>query len=289
MLNPSPDYVELDDIYKVVAYIYHEKNERRERESTFSHLSEASGFLAAQCSKPNPDLISITSSLCRTLGWYFPLLAKARIRSAEGLIFRKFPSVCPYCMKVPHDPTTCKLNPNEKVNYNELRHFYDKNWITKPHGLDAWQAMFQMIYPRQPNVNSSSPARLFQELGELAEAVRVIDVYPNYFLSEAADVFTYLMGIANELSGHIVVSNPDAPPFSLEHEFVRRFPGACSQCNSSICICPHLPEATIGRSAKELRIANGENLFTSSTELYSEGAHKQRIIRETLIRKYQHL
>lgn len=284
-MNHLHDYFELDDVYKMVAYIYHEKNEKRDREATFCHLIEASGILAAQCSKEKPDLNEVTSSLCRVLGWFFPLLARARVRSAEELIFRKFPRVCPYCRKSPHDPGSCKLNPREEIDYEELRELFNSNWGTKPRGLDAWQAMFQSIYPRGPDIKSPSPSRLFHELGELAEALRVIDVYPNYFLSEAADVFTYLMGIANELSGHISATVPNATPFSLEREFLQRFPGFCSQCKSSICICPHLPIDTVGRSAKELKIDKGEQLFTSSTELYLEGALKQRIVRDALIGK----
>jgi hypothetical protein len=40
-------------------------------------------------------------------------------------------------------------------------------------------------------------ARLYEELAELAEAVRVFPSVPGYFLSEASDVFAWLMKVQN--------------------------------------------------------------------------------------------
>jgi NTP pyrophosphatase (non-canonical NTP hydrolase) len=42
--------------------------------------------------------------------------------------------------------------------------------------------------------------RLSEELGELAEAIRVLPVAPQYFVSEAPDVFAWLMGFANQFA-----------------------------------------------------------------------------------------
>jgi hypothetical protein len=60
-------------------------------------------------------------------------------------------------------------------------------------GLNEWQLMFQEIYPRESDDRWRSTIGLFEELGELAEAIRVFDKYPMYFLGEAADIFSYLM------------------------------------------------------------------------------------------------
>jgi len=50
-------------------------------------------------------------------------------------------------------------------------------------------------YPREADDRARSTIGLFEELGEIAEAIRVFEKYPMYFLGEAADIFSYLMGI----------------------------------------------------------------------------------------------
>jgi hypothetical protein len=99
---------------------------------------------------------------------------------------------------------------------------------------------------------------LFEELGELAEAIRVFDRYPKYFAGEAADVFSYLMGLANEYS---LQQKRENRHFSLEEEFIKRYPGLCLQCGYGVCVCPLVPKSTVGRMAKELDVETTENLF----------------------------
>ena len=137
--------------------------------------------------------------------------------------------------------------------------------------------MFNRIYPRNLNEIGRSTIGLMEELGELAEAVRVFDAHPHYFLGEAADTFTYIMGIANE---HQMREAQEDRNFSFEREFLSRYPGLCTQCGSRVCICPAIPAATVGRMAKELDIRNDEILFVSdSREFISEG---QRVAQAAL-------
>ncbi len=63
---------------------------------------------------------------------------------------------------------------------------------------------------------------MFEEVGELCEAVRVFDRYPKYFAGEAADVFSYLMGLANE---HALIDQQNDRTFNLEDEIIKRYPG----------------------------------------------------------------
>jgi hypothetical protein len=86
----------------------------------------------------------------------------------------------------------------------------------------------------------------------LAEAIRVFDRYPKYLAGEAADVFSYLMGVANEQA--LRRARDNEPEFSLETEFLKRYPGLCVQCGYYVCTCPPIPEATIGRLAKEIDV-----------------------------------
>jgi NTP pyrophosphatase (non-canonical NTP hydrolase) len=134
-----------------------------------------------------------------------------------------------------------------------------RNFDRRPVTLNEWQGMFRAIYPRSAEDRGRSTIGLFEEIGELAEAIRVFERHPEYFAGEAADVFSYLMGIANEVA--IRLEQEEDKLFSLEDEFLKRYPGLCPQCGSQICICPSVPEATVGRLAKELEIDVLENLF----------------------------
>ncbi len=121
--------------------------------------------------------------------------------------------------------------------------------------------MFDEIYPRDTATlgTGRSTMGLFEELGELAEAVRVFEKYPKYFAGEAADVFSYLMGIANE--HRIKTEMEEQPIFDFEAVFLQKYPGMCTQCGHQVCICPSIPESTVGRLAKELDLPISENLF----------------------------
>jgi hypothetical protein len=113
--------------------------------------------------------------------------------------------------------------------------------------------MFDAIYPRSLNTAGGfSTIALLEELGELAEAVRVFDRYPHYFYGEAADVFSYLMGLANE---YALQSSERGETFNYELEFLSRYPGLCIACGAQVCICPTVPPATVGRMAKEMPIS----------------------------------
>jgi NTP pyrophosphatase (non-canonical NTP hydrolase) len=232
--------------------------------------------------KKKREGLDVTDALCKALGWYFPLLAKMRIRSVEELVFRKFPRVCPYCRSAPHREADCKLvkGTSPTVNHDELAKYFEANWETRPVGLNDWQEMFQKIYPRSLEEHGRSTIGLLEELGELAEAVRVFEVHPRYFLGEAADTFSYLMGIANE---HSIRLAQDGEKFDFESEFLSRYPGLCGQCGSKVCSCPAVPAATIGRMAKELRIGQNEQPFMQSpAEFSQEGRRVAHQVLESL-------
>jgi NTP pyrophosphatase (non-canonical NTP hydrolase) len=217
--------------------------------------------------------LTVTDALCKALGWYFPLMAKMRMRSIEDLVFRKYPYACPYCGLAPHRDAQCKLVQGAAIlDHARLRRLYRENSERRPAGLDEWQLMFQEIYPREADDRGRSTIGLFEELGELAEAIRVFDKYPMYFLGEAADVFSYLMGIANEHA--LRVAQDQGKEFSFELEFLRRYPGLCMQCGSRICVCPPIPQATVGRMAKELEIVADETPFLDDPANFArEGQH----------------
>ena len=265
--------VRLDDLYKMVAHIYSEQNAHRPARETFAHFVEVCGMLALNDRQKKREEVTIESALCKALGWYFPLMAKFRVASVEELIFRKFPYACPYCRQCPHDDGRCKTvrGTTRTVNHAEVRAVYERNAKKRPTSLNEWQRMFQEIYPRNIEDRSGrSTVGLLEELGELAEAVRVFDRYPKYFAGEAADVFSYLMGLANEYA--LRLERDTEKVFSLEDEFIQRYPGLCVQCGYTVCVCPLIPEATVGRMAKELDIKALDPLFSHDSEEFSSSA-----------------
>jgi NTP pyrophosphatase (non-canonical NTP hydrolase) len=265
----------LDELYRMVAYIYGDKLTSRSSTATFAHLAEVCGMLTIHDRNKKREGVDVTDALCKALGWYFPLLAKFRVRSAEALIFRKFPLCCPYCREAPHNETKCKLvkGTASTVNHPELSRLFREGWNSRPATLNEWQLMFQNIYPRQLSDRGRSTVGLLEELGELAEAVRVGESHPKYFLGEAADIFSYLMGIANEHA--IRLEQEKDITFSFQDEFIKRYPGLCTQCGYGICICPSIPAATIGRMAKEIEIGPDEQPFLTEMETFG---HEGRTI-----------
>lgn len=255
--------IRLDDLYKMTAHIYSEQNAGRTADSTFLHFVEVCGMLSSlDRNKPRGE-VDIADALCKTLGWFFPLIAQFKVTSLERIIFRKYPGVCPYCRVRPHDDANCKaimgIQPGI-LNHDRLRMFYSRDYMDRPATLDAWQQMFQEIYPRtSEDRQGRSTLGLLEELGELAEAIRVYDRHPMYFVGEAADVFSYLMGVANEYKLRHYRDSQMA--FSFEAEYLTRYPGMCIECGYAVCRCPHVPHATIGRMAKELKIDESEELF----------------------------
>src|SRR4051794_27733639 len=199
--QPPPGPIRLDDLYCMVAHIYSEQNANRSAVATYAHFVEVCGMLTLHDSDKVRESVTLEDALCKALGWYFPLLAKFRVSSVETLIFRKYPRVCPYCRRLQHEDDGCKRKEGatpETVDHGALRAAYATHKSTRPIGLNEWQKMFQAIYPRFRKDKGFSLLGLMEELGELGEAVRVFERFPKYFAGEAADVFSYLMGIANE-------------------------------------------------------------------------------------------
>lgn len=272
-MESSVGNLRLDDLYRMVAHIYADRNMGRTTEATFAHFVEVCGMLTIHDRKKKREGVNVTDALCKALGWYFPLLAKLKIKSVEEIVFRKFPLVCPYCRMAPHQDGVCKQvrGTATTLDHDSVNKFYQKNWTSRPTGLDAWQRMFQSIYPRSVQEYGRSTIGLLEELGELAEAVRVFDRHPKYFLGEAADTFSYIMGIANE---HAINLAQQDKVFSFENEFLKSYPGLCTQCGSKVCVCPTVPQATIGRMAKEISIGPKEDLFVTDLPAFSEEGRK---------------
>jgi len=168
------------------------------------------------------------------------------------LILDKFPSVCPYCQEDRHDPDICseKKAAHPGPLWSVLTEIGKSR--TPPERLGDWQLMFSRMYPAQQTEEyGPSFGRLAEELGELAEAVRVFQAAPGYFLSEAADVFAWLMHIQNIIDSKTSRPSRDRGRF-LETTFCRLYPDSCKDCGRITCACDPILESTIGRIAHEV-------------------------------------
>ncbi|WP_175518262.1 CHAT domain-containing protein [Sphingomonas sp. OK281] len=254
----------------MTAFIYQDANLTRSKEATFLHFVEVCGMLTQLDRKKKRVKVDPASAICKALGWYFPLLAKMGVGSVEELLFLKYPDACPYCRQKPHNDGQCKLvkGAEKTVSHAEVLELVERNRSRMPASLDEWRLMFASIYPRSLNAQPGfSSVALFEELGELAEAIRVFDRYPHYFYGEAADVFSYIMGVANEY----VLTLEDEETFDLDAEFLSRYPGLCINCGSRTCMCPSVPAATVGRMAKEMRIGTNDRRIIDYDAFSSDG------------------
>ena len=186
--------------------------------------------------------------LPKCVAWWFALSGKAGVRNIEEIVWAKFPRLCPYCKSPEHIPEDCKdgSKNSDVIDWEYLRSV--GNETQRPKTLGEWQEMFNDIYPRKKgDEDQTDSIRLSEELGELCEAIRSLVVAPRYFLSEAPDVFAWLMGIANQFD----VDNGRPVGYQLERLMGLQYSDRCRLCDFSICKCPPIHPDTLGRIAEE--------------------------------------
>jgi NTP pyrophosphatase (non-canonical NTP hydrolase) len=155
------------------------------------------------------------------------------------MLWAKFPGVCSYCLEAPHSDkcTSLGISPD----WQRLR--VAGAGLPKPSSFGAWQRMFRDIYPETRNYPAGRVyAHLAEEMGELAEAVRVFEVVPAFFLNEAPDVFAWILQIQNSLE-----ANSTTPGEALETLFCSSYPDLCQGCAAEECQCPSVLPSTVGR------------------------------------------
>lgn len=185
------------------------------------------------------------------------MCGKVGVKSVEDMLWDKFPAVCPYCQEERHNPDVCSERKAAAGGppWQDLARLGARK--ARPTRLREWQLMFSAIYPAQQTEEfGPSFARLAEELGELAEAVRVFRSEPGYFLSEASDVFAWLMHIQNIIDSRgsvLIAARGDA----LERTFCKSYPDSCPACGKRQCACPPILASTIGRIAHEVPTGRG--------------------------------
>lgn len=244
----------LDDWYLTINRIYLDRNFYRDRFSLFAHLVEILGglsLLATDKQKPN---VTPESYVPKALAWWMALCGKVGVRSVEKMIWQKFPGVCSYCHRRPPEHDTCleRKATSPILDWKELAVLGELHVDRKPTNLAAWQEMFAGIYPVTATEDyPATVGRFTEELGELAEALRVSPIAPGYFLSEAADVFAWLMHLQNLIHSKRHYREVDRG-VALSEWFKSAYPDRCSDCLNPVCTCPPILPGTLGRIAHEI-------------------------------------
>jgi len=247
----------LDTWYESLNKIYWNRNYQRDASSIFAHLVEVIGGLSLLASGKEKEGVNPDAYVPKAIAWWFALCGKLGIKSAEDMIWDKFPGVCAYCQKCPHDPEECsdKKRKHSGPPWGLLNEIGKER--ARPQSIVEWQVMFSKIYPAQQTEDFGSTfARLSEELGELAEAVRIFPSEPSYFLSEACDVFAWLMHIQNIVEQKKRIPKSDRGK-ALENNFCKTYPDLCLDCRKLRCSCPPILSSTIGRIAHEVPVGKG--------------------------------
>jgi len=244
----------LDQWYMQINRIFLDRNFHRDAFSIFAHLVEVFGGLSLLASdKEKPGVIP-RAFISKAIAWWFALCGKLGIRSVSDMLWAKFPGVCPYCQLRPHEDAICSdiKATGGGPNWRQLEHISELNTSLRPVTIPDWYQMFANIYPVNATEGYAATfARFAEELGELAEALRVFPIAPGYSLSESADVYAWLM----HLQG-LIYSKEHTPlhqrGVDIVDAFEEAYPDRCGDCNSTICTCPPILPSTLGRIANEV-------------------------------------
>lgn len=249
----------LDDWYYSVNRIYLDRNFYRDRFSIFAHLVEVLGGLSLLASSKRKPDVTPERYVPKAIAWWMALCGKVGIRSVESMLWAKFPSVCTYCHRCPHHNDSC-LERKAALGGADWKALADLGVVSAPHRprtLSQWQSMFSEIYPVSATEDyPATVGRFTEELGELAEALRVAAVAPGYFLSEASDVFAWLMHLQNLIHTKRGLRSLDRGK-DLEEWFAASYPDRCRDCRNPVCTCPPILPGTFGRIAHEIPPATG--------------------------------
>jgi len=265
----------LDEWYSAIKYMYANRNLERSHQSVFAHLVEVIGGLSLLASGKRKSGMVPEDFLPKAIAWWLALCAKVGVTNVTDLLWVKYPSLCPYCRQHECDSSVCRNIKRENPHPDWAKLRKEGKAEKRPTSLGEWQRMFRSLYkPRHKPDFESTFARLCEEIGELAEAVRVFPAAPGYFISEAADVFAWLMNIQNNVDFRDEKEEHEYGS-QLEERFCRAYPDYCKDCLQKRCSCPPILESTIGRLGHE--VPNEPQLFaTADVYLTEEIATKFR-------------
>lgn len=228
----------LDKYVDMFEHIYEPiQNIERDFNQVLARLLESIAACSQSVNKHNQK--GLADNLPKVFSWYCSLVSKSKIDiKLSKAIWRKFPKCCPYCLKSP-----CRCASGRKSltdNGDKLEEIAKEKSQNQPQTLYEWQEMFANIYPRDPQGydQKSNFSHLIEELGEASEAYRIRYFSPTALESELADIFTWILGMANLLNAHArdgMVSGYER--YDLGEQVFKKYPGKCKKCGHIPCSC----------------------------------------------------
>lgn len=236
----SDNFKEEQDLHKYIKMfeqIYEPiQNIERDFYQILARLLESIATCSQYVNKSNER--GVADNLPKVFAWYCSLVFKSNLNdSISEAIWRKFPNCCPYCLS---PRCTCSHGKKSLEDNASRLEEKAKDKDNKPLTLDNWQKMFATIYPRDPQGydQRSNFAHLIEELGETSEAYRISYFHPSALGSELADVFTWIIGMANLLDSRArdgaLYGYSD---YRLSREVYFHYPSNCPNCRNSPCNC----------------------------------------------------
>jgi diguanylate cyclase (GGDEF)-like protein len=241
-----------------------------------AHLTEVCGIFAKHLLRRR-DIGEAEKFLPKIFSWTVALLLKVHPGRGdiEGIILRKFPNACPYCLEKP-----CKCWKGEKPTLHErqLRDAYYQRTSSTRRSANDFQLMFRDIYADSWNAGGDerpSPEllrnliiRLLEEVAEVGEAVRFHHLYPENFENELADLVAWWFALTSSMP------TADGQPMLLAEECLwRAYPAHCPDCLMIPCLCRPGPV----RRLMSRPIPGDGHRFDSLTSLLNQAAYNEDI------------
>lgn len=211
------------------------QNVERDFNQILARLLEAIAECSQYVNKHKQE--GLADNLPKVFSWYCSLVHKSEIKDLDKAVWKKFPKCCPYCLFSP-----CRCSTGKKSLSDNSSALKEKAAHTeyKPKTLYEWQKMFSELYPRDPQGydQKSNFSHLIEELGEASEAYRIRYFQPTALESELADIFTWILGMANLLNSHAIDNSiPNYNSYNFEEQVFKRYPGICPTCKKHPCSC----------------------------------------------------
>jgi diguanylate cyclase (GGDEF)-like protein len=199
------------------------------------HLTEVTGNLGRFLLRKG-DLEEATSFAAKTFAWAVALLIKLKPQdpNLEDILLRKFPGSCPYCGQA---PCQCWQGTKPDIDEDKIRKQFFAFAGEARRTPNDFQLLFRRIYgpswDASEAIFSKVVSRLFEELAEVAEAIRFFHLYPKNFENELADFFAWWFALVSNM--HKVA--PGTSPILVEEILWISYPSYCLNCQLRPCFC----------------------------------------------------
>ena len=234
----------------------------------YTHLAEVSGAFGKYLLK-RKQFRKAQEFLPKMFAWTMALIKRVKGRDAdsEKLLLAKCPGMCPYCSEA---ACVCwRQKDKPRLNEQKVREAYYR-LPTTPRGVNDFQRMYRTIYGDSWGVSDPEMTedavlsalrtlytRLFEELGEIAEAIRYHHLYPSNFDNEVADYLAWWFALVSSLHR---LQGPHEPMILAEDLLWTAYPGYCLICGLAPCQCVSGPVRELLSKPSLFDLANLDGL-----------------------------